>query len=429
MSSLNTEKENTSIDHFDDKENIKYPINNNSSSSTRFKTIKFDKLSSKVDEKQQQQPQLLQQLCPNKYILPKNIMALNNSNIQSNISQPTQSTSKFAHSSVNGSNVGMSSVRQPLRVLHVNDNNQGNNSLINNNPSLINNNTSLINYANIINANKQQQPLHNIKNFKNHTEAEVVNVVIERIISNDESEFEIGYSKYNNDTSSSVDNTPNKLEKFPTRYIKRKLSDVDENEIQANNSELFVRDPTIKPPYTYASMIGQAILTSEKQMMTLSEICNWITKVYPYYRKEQKGWQNSIRHNLSLYDVFEKETNEKITKKGGYWKIPEQYRDCFVNGNYVHEKMPTSRKRIKKVEKELAEQRENAINNITNNSTEDLETNNWKYYIRLIADLPDIDHSLMTPQKEVVVPFREDLIKEDTGIYVNMRDVEYASYY
>ncbi|CAJ0762228.1 11606_t:CDS:2, partial [Entrophospora sp. SA101] len=359
----------------------------------------FDKLSSKVDEKQQQQPQLLQQLCPNKYILPKNIMALNNGNIQSNISQPTQSTSKFAHSSVNGSNAGMSSVRQPLRVLHVNDNNQGNNSLINNNPSLINSNPSLINYANIINANKQQQPLHNIKNFKNHTEAEVVNVVIERIISNDgdkisqvvinndddnhddklhdvdfnipqfnddkESEFEIGYSKYNNDTSSSVDNTPNKLEKFPTRYIKRKLSDVDENEIQANNSELFVRDPTIKPPYTYASMIGQAILTSEKQMMTLSEICNWITKVYPYYRKEQKGWQNSIRHNLSLYDVFEKETNEKITKKGGYWKIPEQYRDCFVNGNYVHEKMPTSRKRIKKVEKELAEQRENAINNIT----------------------------------------------------------------
>ncbi|CAH1763380.1 14504_t:CDS:2 [Entrophospora sp. SA101] len=416
-----------------------------------------------IDEKQQQQPQLLQQLCPNKYILPKNIMALNNGNIQSNISQPTQSTSKFAHSSVNGSNAGMSSVRQPLRVLHVNDNNQGNNSLINNNPSLINSNPSLINYANIINANKQQQPLHNIKNFKNHTEAEVVNVVIERIISNDgdkisqvvinndddnhddklhdvdfnipqfnddkESEFEIGYSKYNNDTSSSVDNTPNKLEKFPTRYIKRKLSDVDENEIQANNSELFVRDPTIKPPYTYASMIGQAILTSEKQMMTLSEICNWITKVYPYYRKEQKGWQNSIRHNLSLYDVFEKETNEKITKKGGYWKIPEQYRDCFVNGNYVHEKMPTSRKRIKKVEKELAEQRENAINNITNNSTEDLETNNWKYYIRLIADLPDIDHSLMTPQKEVVVPFREDLIKEDTGIYVNMRDVEYASYY
>ena len=38
-------------------------------------------------------------------------------------------------------------------------------------------------------------------------------------------------------------------------------------------------------------MIGQAILNSEKQMMTLSEICNWITKVYPYYRREQKGWQ------------------------------------------------------------------------------------------------------------------------------------------
>ena len=48
-----------------------------------------------------------------------------------------------------------------------------------------------------------------------------------------------------------------------------------------------------KPPYSYAQLIVQAIMSAVDKQLTLSGIYAYITKAYPYYRSADKGWQVS----------------------------------------------------------------------------------------------------------------------------------------
>ncbi|PVU93815.1 hypothetical protein BB561_003018 [Smittium simulii] len=87
-----------------------------------------------------------------------------------------------------------------------------------------------------------------------------------------------------------------------------------------------------KPSYSYASLIAQAINSTEKKKITLNGIYTFIMTHYPYYREAQNGWQNSIRHNLSLNKAFEKVSREvNQPGKGSYWKINEKFIDQFEN--------------------------------------------------------------------------------------------------
>lgn len=102
--------------------------------------------------------------------------------------------------------------------------------------------------------------------------------------------------------------------------------------IQLEDYSIAFKDGS-KPPYSYASLIAQAILSSEAKKLTLSSIYEWITCKYPYYHNQLNGWQNSIRHNLSLNKCFIKIPRcDSDCGKGAFWGIDPNYLHLFENG-------------------------------------------------------------------------------------------------
>ena len=124
----------------------------------------------------------------------------------------------------------------------------------------------------------------------------------------------------------------------PRPFKKPKIDEGNEGEDAAEIQELpapgsfpVLHDDGTKPAHSYAQLIGMSILRAPHRRLTLAQIYKWISDTYSFYNPADAGWQNSIRHNLSLNKAFIKQERPKDDPgKGNYWAIQPGMEHQFI---------------------------------------------------------------------------------------------------
>jgi len=112
---------------------------------------------------------------------------------------------------------------------------------------------------------------------------------------------------------------------------KQKVEEEEPLELLNPEDMPLLEDNGTKPAYSYATLIGMAILRAPNRRLTLSQIYKWISDSFSFYQTAEVGWMNSIRHNLSLNKVFVKKNRPKDDPgKGSYWTIEEGMEKQFL---------------------------------------------------------------------------------------------------
>ncbi|KAF2207238.1 hypothetical protein CERZMDRAFT_51424, partial [Cercospora zeae-maydis SCOH1-5] len=73
----------------------------------------------------------------------------------------------------------------------------------------------------------------------------------------------------------------------------------------------------------YAQLLYKCLLDAPDHTLSLRELYDWVAAHSQKARDpNNRGWQNSVRHNLSMNAAFQRVTDRpNSTKKGSLWRL------------------------------------------------------------------------------------------------------------
>lgn len=110
-----------------------------------------------------------------------------------------------------------------------------------------------------------------------------------------------------------------------------------------------------EPQYSFSALSALAITSYQHKMATLTEIYTFISTTFPFYKRSQRAWKNSIRNCLHNNECFKRSPflpPEDKSGKNVYWIMDPYSKTHFLKGSFKVKRHSSKKNTLKKYTRE-----------------------------------------------------------------------------